>query len=64
MYSQCERIYGSDAFMKAYDYLKSARIQGFSDEGKVMAGLKSIVDNVRDGFLIDQLIFLENQAQM
>ena len=63
--SQCERIYGYDAFLRAYDYLKSARSQGFSeDEGKVMAGLKNIVDNVRDGFLIDQLIFLETQAQL
>ena len=62
LYSQCERIYGSDGFLRAYDYLRSARSKGFSDEGQVMAGLKNIVDNVRDGFLFDQLIFLENQA--
>ena len=33
------------------------------DESTIMAGLKAIVANVRDCFLVDQLVFLEKQAE-
>ena len=33
------------------------------DESAIMAGLKTIVTNVRDCFLVDQLVFLEKQAE-
>ena len=60
--SQCEKIFGKESFLRAYKYLKDAREQGcYEEEGKVMFGLREIVGNIRDCFLIDQLIFLEKQ---
>ena len=48
-----------------YEYLKAARSSSSSgrlvDEAVVMAGLRGLVANVRDCFLVDQLVFLEKQ---
>ena len=57
---QCIAIYGEEKFRKVYHYLHEARSSG-KDEVTIMTELKSIVNNVRDCFLIDQLIFLEKQ---
>lgn len=52
-----------------YHYLKAARggsseMGGTTiDESTVIAHLKSITPNIRDCFLIDQLVFLEKQAE-
>ena len=59
-YSQCIAIYGEESFRKLYQFLYEARSNG-TDEVTIIAGLKKIVDNTRDCFLIDQLIFLEKQ---
>ena len=59
-----ERIYGHATFQKVYDYLKKARYSSqATDESAIMAGLKAIVTNIRDCFLVDQLVFLEKQAE-
>ena len=54
---------GESEFEKAYDYLVQQRTaQKFDpnfDEAKMYEGLKKIVTNTRDCFLVDQLIFLE-----
>ncbi|XP_070574674.1 serine/threonine-protein kinase Nek11-like isoform X2 [Ptychodera flava] len=67
--AECERKLGKKAFKQAYDYLKQARFgEGHGDqsvdEAKLMAGLKKFVKNPSDCFLIDQLLFLEYQANM
>jgi hypothetical protein len=50
--------------VKAYQYLKDAREEGcYGDEDKIVLGLREIVHNSRDCFLIDQLIFLERQKR-
>ena len=47
-----------------YEYLKSARYADKAmGESEIMAGLRKIAKNVRDCFLIDQLVFLEKQAE-
>jgi hypothetical protein len=61
---QCEEIFGRESFVKAYQYLKDAREEGcYGDEDKIVLGLREIVHNSRDCFLIDQLIFLEKQKR-
>ena len=61
--SQCQQIYGDEEFVRIYDYLKQARSQPAQgvDEGSVVAGLKPLTTNLRDCFLVDQLVFLEKQ---
>lgn len=58
--SQCIAIYGEESFRKLHRFLYEARSNG-TDEVAIIAGLKRIVNNTRDCFLIDQLIFLEKQ---
>ena len=60
MCSQCIAIYGEESFKKLHRFLYEARSNG-TDEATIIVGLKKIVNNTRDCFLIDQLIFLEKQ---
>lgn len=51
-------------FAQIYDYLHTARYSGETvDEKVIMADLHRIVPNVRDCFLVEQLVFLEKQAE-
>ena len=58
---------GQDEFQKAYKYLKTARN---SEDGKdksekeIMDGLRKYVKNPSDCFMVDQLLFLEEQAKL
>ncbi|XP_033626029.1 serine/threonine-protein kinase Nek11-like [Asterias rubens] len=67
--SECERKIGRESFKSAYSFLKQARFgdqrsmgDTTLDEGEIMKGLKKYVKNPSDCFLIDQLLFLEEQA--
>ncbi|XP_013411835.1 serine/threonine-protein kinase Nek11 [Lingula anatina] len=63
----CEKKLGKNAFQKAYNYLKSARfgdMAGTVDENEIIAGLRQYVKNPSDCFLVDQLLFLEEQAKV
>ncbi|XP_064599370.1 serine/threonine-protein kinase Nek11-like [Liolophura sinensis] len=67
--SECERILGKAKFEKAYTYLKNARFQDkatshTADETMIFKGLREIVPNPSDCFLVDQLLFLEEQAKL
>jgi len=57
---------GKDSFEKAYNYLKSARYDRATEatEEDIMAGLREFVKNPSDCFLVDQLLFLEEQHGM
>ena len=62
---------GEEQFNRAYSYLKQARFGGKTDkaessidENEIMNGLAKICKNPNDCFLVDQLLFLESQAQM
>lgn len=55
---------GKDAFEKAYSYLKDARYNDKSAEEDIMTGLRHFVRNPSDCFLVDQLLFLEEQANI
>lgn len=68
-FSECERILGKAKFEKAYTYLKNARFQDkavshTADETIIFKGLREIVSNPSDCFLVDQLLFLEEQAKL
>lgn len=65
---QCVQIYGQKLFGQVYDYLREARYSGGSgapDERAIMAGLRQLLPqgNLRDCFLVDQIVFLEKQAE-
>ena len=61
---EAQRVFGVDVFQRVYEYLKGAREEtGLINEASVMIGLKNITDNTRDCFLVDQLVFLEKQAE-
>ena len=61
---QCIQIYGVEQFGQIYDFLRRYRYaSGAADEKAIMDGLRKIVPNVRDCFLVDQLVFLEKQAE-
>lgn len=66
--SECERILGKEGFEKAYNYLKKARYDSMNTEDKseedIMQGLRQFVKNPSDCFLVDQLLFLEEQAHV
>lgn len=68
--AECERKMGKEAFKKAYAFVKNARFgEGTmagetTDEKQLIQGLRKFVDNPSDGFLIDQLLFLEEQAKI
>lgn len=58
---------GEGEFQKAYNYLKKARnSQGGKEknEKEIMEGLRKYVKNPADCFLVDQLLFLEEQAKI
>lgn len=64
IYSDALRIFGPDVFQSVYRYLKVARAdEGMADEAKVLMGLRSITQNIKDCFLVDQLVFLEKQRE-
>ncbi|KAJ8313204.1 hypothetical protein KUTeg_009245 [Tegillarca granosa] len=66
--AECERILGKEGFEKAYNYLKKARYDSMNTEDKseedIMQGLRQFVKNPSDCFLVDQLLFLEEQAHV
>lgn len=57
---------GQDGFDRAYDYLKTARYDRANEatEEDIMQGLREFVKNPSDCFLVDQLLFLEEQHGM
>jgi hypothetical protein len=59
---QAIRVLGESSFKKCYEYLKAKR-SNYTEEGKVFEGLKSITTHPSDCFLVDQLIFLEEQSK-
>ena len=62
--SQCQQVFSPESFQRVYEYLKAARSStGLVDEAAVIEGLGRIVSNVRDCFLVDQIVFLEKQAE-
>ncbi len=51
-------------FDKLHGYILHAyQTEGAPDEEAIMAGLRAIVHNTRDCFLVEQLVFLERQAE-
>jgi hypothetical protein len=61
----CIKILGQEAFQKVYVFLKDARFgEELRNEDSIMAGLGKIVKNPRDCFLVDQLLFMEKQAEI
>ena len=63
--SECQRILGNKPFQRAYEYLKEVRFgDEMRDEDSIMDGLSKIVDKPRDCFLVDQLLFMEKQAEI
>ena len=65
MTSECEKLLGREAFGRVYSYLKQVR---FGDEQKnensILDGLAKIVDKPGDCFIVDQLLFMEKQAEI
>ncbi|KAL9976486.1 hypothetical protein ACROYT_G013794 [Oculina patagonica] len=63
--AECEKLLGREAFRRAYSYLKQVR---FADELKsedsILDGLAKIVDKPGDCFIVDQLLFMEKQAEI
>lgn len=61
--AECEKVLGNEPFEKAYNYLKTARYSRASEttEENIMQGLREFVKNPSDCFLVDQLLFLEEQ---
>ncbi|KAK3589291.1 hypothetical protein CHS0354_026942 [Potamilus streckersoni] len=63
---ECEKMLGKVAFEKAYIYLKRARSDRASEvtEEDIIQGLREFVKNPSDCFLVDQLLFLEEQHHL
>ncbi|GFR81947.1 serine/threonine-protein kinase Nek11 [Elysia marginata] len=64
---ECIKILGEAEFQKAYKYLREARggKKGKEkSEKEIMEGLRKFVKNPSDCFMVDQLLFLEDQAKM
>ncbi|XP_071086198.1 serine/threonine-protein kinase Nek11-like [Haliotis cracherodii] len=64
--AQCESVLGKETFEKAYSYLRGARYEkegANKSEKDIMQGLRELVKNPSDCFLVDQLLFLEEQAK-
>lgn len=63
--AECEKVLGAEVFDQVYSYLKRVR---FADEttteDHVLDGLAKIVKKTEDCFLVDQLIFMEKQAEI
>ena len=60
---------GKEAFKKAYEFLKKMRYgddgaTSTVDENHIMSQLRQITPNVTECFIIDQLLFLEKQADI
>ena len=52
-------------FQQVYSYLESVRFgEKISSEDSVLDGLSKIVNKPGDCFLVDQLLFLEKQAEI
>lgn len=65
LFRQFIQIYGEAVFSRVYDYLRTARYSSpAADEKAIMVGLRRIVPNTRDCFLVDQIVFLEKQAEV
>ncbi|XP_076469959.1 serine/threonine-protein kinase Nek11-like [Babylonia areolata] len=62
---QCIASLGEDVFKKAYDYLRKARSEdNGKSEKEIMEGLRQYVPNPSDCFIVDQLLFLEEQSKL
>ncbi|CAH1779516.1 unnamed protein product [Owenia fusiformis] len=65
--AECETKLGKEAFDHAYKYLRESRFSDNSttiDETLIMKKLRKVVPNPSDCFLVDQLLFLEEQAKI
>lgn len=63
--AECERLLGAEAFRRVYSYLKQARFEDeLRSEDSILDGLAKIVDKPRDCFIVDQLLFMEKQAEI
>eukprot|EP00057_Strongylocentrotus_purpuratus_P018476 XP_011672950.1 PREDICTED: serine/threonine-protein kinase Nek11 isoform X2 [Strongylocentrotus purpuratus] len=65
--AECEKKFGKESFKTAYAFLKEARFGDMKetmDDTMIMRKLRDYVKNVSDCFLIDQLLFLEEQAKV
>ena len=63
---ECVNILGEEPFKKVYRFLQEARFgeRKSLDETSITEGLRKLVDHPRDCFLVDQLLFLEKQAEI
>lgn len=60
-----ERLLGAQTFRQVYSYLKQVRFgDELSNEDSVLDGLARIVDKPGDCFIVDQLLFMEKQAEI
>ncbi len=57
---QAIRVLGESSFKKCYEFLKNV---DFSDENRKMENLSKLTSNPSDAFLVEQLIFLEEQSK-
>ena len=65
MTSECKRLLGAESFHQVYSYLKQVRFgDELSNEDSVLDGLAKIVDKPGDCFIVDQLLFMEKQAEI
>lgn len=63
--AECEKLLGQEAFCRAYSYLKKVRFgEEQRDEDSILDGLAKIVDKPGDCFIVDQLLFMEKQAEI
>lgn len=60
-----ERLLGPEAFRRVYSFLKQVRFENeLRSEDSIQDGLAKIVDKPRDCFIVDQLLFMEKQAEI
>lgn len=65
MPSECQKLLGQEAFRRAYSYLKKVRFgEEQRDEDSILDGLAKIVDKPGDCVIVDQLLFMEKQAEI
>ena len=65
MIRECIKLLGEIEFQKVYIFLKKARFgEEVRNEESIVAGLAKIVKNPRDCFIVDQLLFMEKQAEI
>lgn len=63
--AECEKLLGAEAFRRAYSYLKQVRFgEELRNEDSILDGLAKIVDKPGDCFIVDQLLFMEKQAEI